>query len=177
MSTPPAVLPTPTVRIGCVCLGNICRSPMAAAILATRATAAGVRIAIESAGTSDWHVGRPAHPDTRTELARHGIPSGHVARTFAPHDLDRLDLVLVMDGSNRAALLALTHGTAQGRKIRLIRGFDPDAPADADVPDPYGRGPEPYREIFRMLDAACTGVIGHIARHGPPPWPDEVPSA
>ena len=138
---------------------------------------AGVRIAVESAGTSNWHVGGPAHPDTRSELARHGIPSEHVARTFALEDLDRLDLVLAMDRTNHADLVALTHATARQRTIRLIRTFDPDAPADADVPDPFGRGSKAYREIFRMLDAACTGLIGHIAQHGPPPWPDTGPSA
>jgi protein-tyrosine phosphatase len=177
MTDQPAASPTPAVRISCVCLGNICRSPMAAAILADRATGAGVRVVVESAGTSDWHVGGPAHPDSRAELARHGIPSEHVARTFDARDLERLDLVLAMDHANRANLIARASGTAAARKIHLIRAFDPSAPADAEVPDPYGHGPETYREVFRMLAAACTGLVRHIARHGAPPWADpEAPA-
>jgi protein-tyrosine phosphatase len=177
MTDPPAAPPPPTIRISCVCLGNICRSPMAAAILTDCADAAGARVVVESAGTAAWHVGGPAHPETRTELARNGIASEHVARSFAAEDLRRLDLVLAMDRRNRADLISLAPGPTEAGKIRLIRAFDPLAPPGAEVPDPYGQGPEAYREVFRLLDAACRGLLGHIARCGPPPWSGRVPPA
>jgi len=150
---------------------------MAAAILVDRATTAGLDIAVESAGTSGWHVGGPAHAGTRAELARHGITSDHVARKFARGDLERLDLVLAMDRANRTSLLALADGPDAARKILLVRAFDPDAPPEADVPDPYGGGPEAFRDVFRMLDAATTGLIGHLRRYGPPPWADPAAPA
>ncbi len=148
---------------------------MAAAILADHVTAAGLRVVVESAGTSGWHVGGPAHPGTRTELARHGIASDHVARKFDPEDLDRLDLVLAMDRANRTSLLALAETPEAARKIVLVRAFDPDAPPEAEVPDPYGGGPEAFREVFRMLDAAITGLITQL--HGATPPPRRVAGA
>jgi protein-tyrosine phosphatase len=170
MTDPPVPTRSPAVRISCVCLGNICRSPMAAAIVADHATAAGLTVVVESAGTSGWHVGGPAHPGTRAELARHGIASDHVARRFARDDLDRLDLVLAMDRANRTSLLALADTPEAAGKIVLVRAFDPESPPGAEVPDPYGGGPDAFREVFRMLDAAAAGLVTHL--HGAT-WPPQ----
>jgi protein-tyrosine phosphatase len=142
---------------------------MAAAILADRAAAAGLTVLVESAGTSGWHVGGPAHPGTRAELARHGIASDHAARKFVREDLERLDLVLAMDRANRTSLLALADTPEAARKIVLVRAFDPESPPGAEVPDPYGSGPEAFREVFRMLDAATTGLVTHLHGATPPP--------
>jgi protein-tyrosine phosphatase len=152
------------VRICCVCLGNICRSPMAAAIVRARAGTAGLQTAVESAGTAEWHVGRPAHPETAAELRRHGLPADHRARRFATADFARLDLVLVMDRANRDDILRLAPDAAARARIHLIRAFDDAAPLHAEVPDPYGKGPDAYHEVFGMLEAAAAGLVARLAQ-------------
>ena len=139
---------------------------MAAAILAARAREAGVDAIVESAGTSDWHVGRPAHPGTVAELERNGLPTAHAARTFAADDFARLDLILAMDAANQRHLVALAPDEAARAKVSLIRAFDATAPADAQIPDPYGKDEAAYRAVFRMLDAASRGLVARLA--GPP---------
>src|SRR5438067_2363800 len=101
--------PDPPVRLCFVCLGNICRSPTAAAVMARRVEEAGLadRITVESAATGDWHVGEA--PDRRAvaEARRRGVEMTSRARQFGPRDFARFDLVLAMDASNVAALRAI----------------------------------------------------------------------
>ena len=137
---------------------------MAAAVLAERARHAGLDVIVESAGTSDWHVGAPAHPGTIAELARNGLPTTHVARVFAADDFDRVDLILAMDAANRRHLSDLAPDDAARGKVALIRAFDPTAPAGAEVPDPYGKDAGAYRAVSAMLDAASRGVVAHLVR-------------
>jgi protein-tyrosine phosphatase len=140
---------------------------MAAAILRTRATAAGLPMLVSSAGTGSWHTGRPAHPATVAELATRGIAITHAARTFTARDFAQLDLVLAMDHANLAHLDAIAPTAADRSKIRLIRDFDPAGPAGLHVPDPYYGGPEDYRAVFEMLDAACGGLIASVIDGAP----------
>jgi len=176
----PRAVPSPLavdrpVRVSCVCLGNICRSPMAAAILRARAAAAGLPMIVSSAGTAGWHPGRPAHPATVAELTARGIPSDHAARAFDAADFADLDLILAMDHRNLAHLDPLApNGTAR-TKLHLIRDFDTSGPPGREVPDPYCAGPERYREVFEMLDAACRGLLARISAAGPPPWTGALP--
>jgi protein-tyrosine phosphatase len=167
----PEQVPVGPIRISCVCLGNVCRSPMAAAILRTRAAAAGIPMAITSAGTGTWHTGTPAHPATVAELTARGITITHAARTFRAADFAALDLVLAMDQRNAEHLQALAPNPHAQRKIHLIRDFDPAGPPGRVVPDPYGGGPGDFRRVFDMLDDACRGLIDRLATLGPPPWP------
>ena len=113
-----------TVRICFVCLGNICRSPAAAAVFLARAAAAGIDVTVESAGTGDYHIGEGAHPSTMAEAGRRGITIEHSARQFTVADFDRFDLVVAMDGANRRDLLRLAPGrggAGQGRAAALVR--------------------------------------------------------
>jgi protein-tyrosine phosphatase len=142
---------------------------MAAAILRVRGDQAGLPIEVDSAGTSAWHVGADAHPATRHELGSRGIGCAHTARQFTARDFPVADLVLAMDRANREVLLELALSPADRRRIHLIRSFDPTAASDAEVPDPYHDGPDRYREVFDMLDAACSGVLERLRSHGPPP--------
>jgi len=140
---------------------------MAAAILGTRAMEAGVPLRVDSAGTSGWHIGAEAHPQTQRELAAHGIRVDHRARAFAASEFTSLDLVLAMDSANELFLRNLTSTPTELARIRLIRSFDTDSPPGAEVPDPYYDEPDRYREVFEMLDAACRGLVDRLRIDGP----------
>lgn len=152
------------VRICFVCLGNICRSPTAEGIFRELAAREGVLVEVDSAGTGDWHVGEP--PDaraTRAAAARGYRLSGR-ARKFVPRDFARFDLILAMDGSNREALLALAPTDDARRKIHLLRSFDPNAPADANVPDPYYGEDDGFDRVISLCEAACRGLLDEIRK-------------
>ena len=146
------------LRVCFVCLGNICRSPAAAAVLADLAAVDGIELAIDSAGTSRYHLGESPHEHTRAEARRRGIPVEHQARQFTAADFDRFDLVVAMDRANRRDLLQLAPDEAARRKVRLLQ-LDG---ADVEVPDPWGRPPADYAEMFDLLDDACRQLLGEL---------------
>ena len=150
------------MRICFVCLGNICRSPAAAAVFAQLCADAGIDVTIESAGTSDYHVGETAHAHTRAEARRRGIAIEHRARQFTAADFDRFDLVVAMDRANVRDLRRLAPNEAARDKVVLLRSFAADASGDEDVPDPWGRPEESYAEMFDLLEAAATGLVAHV---------------
>jgi protein-tyrosine phosphatase len=164
---PPPRDPDRTYRICVVCLGNICRSPMAERVLAAELQNAGLagRVVVDSAGTGDWHLGEPMDSRARAELTRRGHDgSGHEARQIQPGWLDDYDLLLAMDRSNLAGLRAMAGGRPDlAGRIVLMRTFDPDAPDAAEVPDPYNGGPDDYVEVFDLVDAAARGLAGQLA--------------
>jgi protein-tyrosine phosphatase len=169
MTLPPARRDqTGPYRICVVCLGNICRSPMAEVVLRDEIDRAGLagQVTVESAGTGDWHVGGPMDPRARTELTRRGYDgSRHIARQIKPHWLKDYDLFVVMDRKNLASLrqmAAADPGLGEGR-IALMRSFDPEAPSAAEVPDPYHGGPAEYEETFELVHAAARGLAGRLA--------------
>ena len=122
------------------------------------------RIAVESAGTGDWHVGDPRDRRSRAVGAARGIPLEGTAQQFTSEDFDRFDHVLAMDRSNRDELLRLARDEKDKAKVRLLRSFDPKAPRDAEVPDPYYGGPRGFEDVFDMCEAACRGLIEHLRR-------------
>lgn len=148
-----------------VCLGNICRSPMAEAVLRAKLAEAGLgeRVAVESSGTAGWHEGSDADPRARATLADHGYPLQHRARRFRGEWFDSMDLILAMDRANSEdlAFLAEEVGVDAGQ-LRLLRSFDAQADA-ADVPDPYYGGNEGFVDVLRMVEAAADGVVEHVA--------------
>jgi protein-tyrosine phosphatase len=151
------------VRICFVCLGNICRSPTAEAVMRDLVLRAGLSDAIqlESAGTGDWHVGEP--PDPRSVLAgkRRGIELGGRARHFTPTDWARFDYVLAMDEANYAELRrSAPRGMAEA-KLRLLRSFDPASPPSASVPDPYYTT-NGFDEVIDLSIAACERLLEHL---------------
>ncbi len=153
-----------TTRVCFVCLGNICRSPTAEAIMAHRLgfEDLGVHVEVESAGTGDWHVGHPPDERAREEATRRGVPMGGTAQQFTAADFDRFDLVLAMDSANREALQALAPTPQAAEKVHLLRQFDPQAHGDLDVPDPYFGGADGFVDVFDMVDRSITGLIAHI---------------
>ncbi len=117
-------------RVLCVCLGNICRSPTAEGVLRGLADARGLEIAVDSAGTSDWHLGNPPYgPAIRAAAGRGYDISAQRARQVSPADFDRFDLILAMDADNLADLERL-RPSANTTPVALLAG-------DRDVPDPY----------------------------------------
>ncbi|KAA9006523.1 low molecular weight phosphotyrosine protein phosphatase [Paenibacillus spiritus] len=140
-----------------VCLGNICRSPMAEAVLRHKIRESGLEaeISVDSAGTGDWHTGKPPHGGTRELLDRYGISyAGLVARTVQPEDLDRYDFIVCMDRSNEANVRKLAGGS--GARIMGLMDLLPDE-AFREVPDPYFTGN--FDEVYRLVDAGCEALL------------------
>ena len=150
----------PQISILFVCLGNICRSPMAEGILRHLAEKAGRadEFLIDSAGTGAWHIGDP--PDSRAiaVAADHDIDiSGLRARKVAPADFDRFDLILALDHDN---LLSLRESAPSGATARIAL-FSEHAFATAqDVPDPYFGGRAEFDAVYRMLYRGCASIAG-----------------
>jgi len=145
-----------------VCLGNICRSPLAEGIFRDLVRKAGLedRFHIDSAGTSGYHDGDA--PDTRTvETARRrGVVVDSIARKVTRKDLKRFDYILAMDRDNLTSLRMLDPGNSV--KVRLIRSFDPESWAEAGVPDPYYGGSAGFDEVHDLVERACIGLLDHI---------------
>ena len=147
-------------RICFVCLGNICRSPIAEVVMQSLLTERGLkdRVELSSAGTGDWHIGECADERTIAVLARHGYDgSQHRAKQFTRESFDKCDLVVAMDSSNLSVLRRLAPD-GDITKVRLLREFDRGA-IDTDVPDPYYGGDEGFDEVLAMVEAACTGLL------------------
>jgi len=145
-----------------VCLGNICRSPLAEGLFVHLAQRRGVDgLTVDSAGTGHWHVGE--RPDRRAQATadRYGIALPSVARQVDPgSDFARFGLIVPMDASNHRDLLRL--GCPAGR-LRRMRAFDPahahDPDNAPDVPDPYWGGEGGFDEVYHMLTRACEGLL------------------
>jgi protein-tyrosine phosphatase len=157
------------VKICFVCLGNICRSPTAEAVMRHLVKQEGLEreIAVASAGTGDWHVGNPR--DKRSQATGHarGIPLSGTAQQFTANDFAGHDYVVAMDRSNRDALLAMARNDGDRAKVSMLRAFDPEAPPEAEVPDPYYGGARGFDVVFDVCEAGCRGLLAHVRReHG-----------
>jgi protein-tyrosine phosphatase len=161
-------------RVCLVCLGNICRSPMAEVVLRAQLALVDLasKVAVDSAGTAAWHAGQPMSPRARGALARRGLDGeAHRARQFDASWLAHRDLVLAMDASNLRALEALVAttddspltrtGTPPSSRVRLFG--DVAGLAGADVPDPYGGNPVEFARVLDMLWAAMPHLVGQLA--------------
>ncbi len=165
------------LRILFVCLGNICRSPMAEGVFRHLLHAKGMsdRVLLDSAGTGSWHVGEPPDPRARRAAAKRGVEISHlVARQVSPKDFADFDLILAMDRSNLADLQAMAPPEHR-HKIKLFLSYADDAPTQ-EVPDPYYGGPEGFDRVLDLLEAASEGLLHALSRHpnklsGEPPSP------
>ncbi|WP_449063423.1 low molecular weight protein-tyrosine-phosphatase [Planomonospora algeriensis] len=150
-------------RVCVVCLGNICRSPMAEVVLRKAVADHGLDglVTVDSAGTGGWHQGRPMDERAAAALAGRGYDgSAHRARQFLREWYGQADLVLAMDRENLRALRRLA---PPGADVRLFRSFDPAAPEGAEVPDPYYGDREGFAEVLEMIEAAAEGLAGRLA--------------
>lgn len=149
-----------------VCMGNICRSPLAEGIFVHMADQLGMldRFEVDSCGTGDWHVGHAADARSIEVGARHGIRLTSIGRQVDPkRDFERFDLLVAMDRLNAGDLVALG---APPRRVRLMRSFDPAVRdrkgPDLDVPDPYNGPGDGFARVYDMLWTACGGLLEHL---------------
>jgi protein-tyrosine phosphatase len=146
-----------SMKIMFVCLGNICRSPLAEAVFVHKVKERGLDFAGDSSGTSAYHIGDAADPRMREVARKHGVPIKHRAQQFQPRHFNEFDLVLAMDESNFSDLLTIAKSDEERNKIVMFRDFDPEG--HGDVPDPYYGGKEGFEQVYAMVDRTCDALI------------------
>lgn len=150
------------MKILMVCLGNICRSPMAEGIIRDKADEKGIEIKTDSAGTGDYHIGEA--PDRRAVAAmkKHGHDITDLqARQFKVSDFDEFDIIYAMDSSNLDNILKLARNEDDRGKVKLILN-ESQPNRDMQVPDPYFGGEAGFENVYQMLDAACEVILERL---------------
>ena len=151
------------IRVLFVCLGNICRSPMAEAVFRHKVESVGLQDKIEadSAGTGSWHIGERPHSGTRRVLTDNDVEYRHRARLLTAADLDRFDYVLTMDDANLRTVQALAGETEQKLRatIRPLLEYTPQSGV-REVPDPYYTGD--FEEVYALVEQAADGLLAAI---------------
>ncbi|MCO5723751.1 low molecular weight protein-tyrosine-phosphatase [Robiginitalea marina] len=144
------------VRVLMVCLGNICRSPLAEGILASKTDPG--HIVVDSAGTAGYHIGNPPDPRSVAVAALHGIDiSAQRCRRFTVSDFDRFDYIFAMDLENLRHLRQLARNPSDRAKTALL--LEASGIREGEVPDPYYGGEEGFEAVFRMIDQACDRLL------------------
>ena len=158
------------LRITTVCLGNICRSPIAEAVLRERIDRAGLSdlVVVDSAGTGDWHIGYDADPRSQAILTQNGYALTHTARQITSSWMAELDIILVMDQSNYTNVAALIRDSGQEPELYMMRSFDPElrhlgeVHPDLDVPDPYWDKDEGFALVLEMIERAAAAFVAGL---------------
>lgn len=151
------------IRVLFVCLGNICRSPMAEAVFQNLVQQAGLSdsITVDSAGTGGWHVGERAHSGTRNVLKRHNIPYDGRARQFTTHDGDDFTYILAMDTSNLHNIhRTLKADTPAEVMLFLQVAYDAGLVNVLEVPDPYYDNR--FDEVYELVNIGAQSLLQHI---------------
>ena len=152
------------VEVSFVCLGNICRSPLAQGVFQDLVNREKLehKITISSAGTSSWHIGDL--PDQRMcqTAQTKGIQLKSRAQEFQRKDFDRFNLVLAMDQSNLTKLKEIAPGKLPEGKLMLFRSFDPESNGNLDVPDPYYGGSKGFETVYQMVERTCPPLLNYI---------------
>ena len=148
------------VRVLMVCLGNICRSPLAEGIL--RSKLEGKDITVDSAGTGGWHIGELPDPRSIQVAERHNIDiTGQRGRQFHVSDFDKFDRIYVMDRSVYRDVLSMARNEDDEKKVEMIMNkIYPGK--NLDVPDPYYGGDSGFEQVYNMLDEACDVIVKEI---------------
>lgn len=154
------------MKILMVCLGNICRSPLAEGILQSKVIKEGMDVFIDSAGTSDNHVGQQPDARMRATAKSFGVNIDSLrARQFSKNDFKNFDLIYAMDASNYKNIVALADSEADKSKvILLLNELEPGK--NLEVPDPYFGGEQGFIDVFNLLDAATDQIIKKIKSNG-----------
>lgn len=156
-------------RIMFVCAGNICRSPLAHAVLEKEIATRNSKNAyvVESSGTNSYHTGQFPDPRMRETGRSHGVVLDHRSRSFPPRDLLEFDLILVMDKENYANVIRYTQTTDDTNRVMLYRTFDPECQGSAkdvrghslDVPDPWYGGQDGFEEVFAIVERTTRVLV------------------
>ena len=152
------------VRVLFVCLGNICRSPIAQGVFENVLRREGLEdeVSVDSAGTGTWHVGEPPDQRAQRSASSRGLDlSTQRARRIAPEDCETFDYVLTMDEENYRAVASLCRGSAV---VRPFLDFAKDAP-ESEVPDPFYGGSEGFEHVLDLVEEASEGLIEDIREH------------
>lgn len=152
-----------------VCLGNICRSPVAEAIFKKKVVEKGMedQIYIDSAGTSNYHIGKGPDPRSYENALCNNVTIDHKARQLKAEDLDRFDYIITMDESNYHNTLRLSSSKQQRDKVFMMRSFTEkgyESSTVLDVPDPYYGGEEGFQHVFDILDESCEYLLNFIMK-------------
>jgi len=157
------------LRVSMVCLGNICRSPMAAAVLHNRANEVKpVELVVDSAGTGSWHVGEGANFSSEATWRKAGYEYEHIAQQFTGDFFPLRDLILVMDSSNYRDVLKLAPNSEFAGKVFYLRQFDPalchinpksEEAKSLEVPDPYGLAERAFEKVLEMVEDSVEGFL------------------
>jgi protein-tyrosine phosphatase len=173
----------PPYRIVFVCLGNICRSPMAEIVLRSLLRRDGLvdEVEVSSAGTGDYHIGERIDERAADVLESRGYDSSrHRARQFSVDEFEHADLVVALDRENFTLLRELAPTPDAAGRIRLLRSFDPAtaraavgsaraSDADLEVPDPYFGGPDGFEHALDLVESACRGLLAAVRDRLHPP--------
>ena len=155
------------MRILTVCLGNICRSPAAEAVLTRKLEEAGLtEVEVLSAGTADYHLGKPPHHESQAEGELRGYSFTSTAAQFAVEHFDDVDLILAMDSANEEDILALARTPQDEAKVVRLGAFASDVAQAGgsvrDVPDPWGLPREAYVSMYDQIEDAVDGLVAAI---------------
>lgn len=146
------------MKVLMVCLGNICRSPLAEGILKEKVKAKNLDWTVDSAGTGSWHVGDKPDPRSIAVAATHGLDiTDQRGRQIKPVDLKNYDLIFAMDSTNYQNILLLATSDTEREKVQLVMNMEKPG-YNQSVPDPY-YGDDGFEEVYQMLDRACTAIV------------------
>ena len=151
------------IKVLFVCLGNICRSPMAEAIFRDKIKKRNLEsfFEIDSCGTSNYHIGANADPRTISTATKNGVDMDHCVRQLVKKDLNEYDYILAMDHSNHQNILRLS--AIRKAKVFLMREFDPQGKGK-EVPDPYYGDHTHFDDVYEILDRSTEGLLEHIGQ-------------
>jgi len=145
-----------------VCLGNICRSPLADGLMRKKIADNGLDLEVDSAGTSTYHIGNEHDERTQENALKHGIDLSSLrARQFIKEDFNSFDLIYVMDRTNYFNVLELASSDEERDKVKLILDELPNEPLN-EVPDPYYSGELGFEKVYQLLDSATDAIVEHI---------------
>lgn len=158
------------VKVLFVCMGNICRSPMAQGVFEDLVRREGLEgeISVDSAGTGAWHIGYPPDPRARQSAGKRGLDlSAQRARRIEPDDCGRFDYIITMDEDNYRTVSGLCNGA--GAEIKPLLDYAPDN-RESEVPDPYYAGDAGFEYALDLIEAAAGGLLQsirgrHLSRH------------
>ena len=150
------------MKVLMVCLGNICRSPLAEGILEKKINENGLDVSVDSAATSDYHVGDKPDPRSISKAAEYGIDiTAQRGRQIQKSDFQEFDRIFVMDTSNYSNTVALTNKIEEIDKVEMILNLITPS-SNQSVPDPYFGGEDGFENAYRLLEAACDVIIKQL---------------